>query len=91
MTDRTYILSQYSFDDGEAFYYVLNTPENIEYIKLFEKKDNNRRFYVLENDTFSESSVDNVVFSSGLNKLNCGSVFYKCNTIEDLEKGYIRL
>lgn len=45
MADKIYILAQYSFDDGEGFYYILNTPENIRYIESFEEKDNNRRFF----------------------------------------------
>ena len=84
-----YILAQYSFDDGEGFYYILNTPENISYLDEFEKVDNNSKFYILKNKNFSEDIVNIVTSGSGLNELSCGSFFYKCNNIDDIKKGYL--
>lgn len=87
--ESRYFLAQYSFDDGEGFYYVLDNLENMSYLSEVEKKDNNCRLVVLKNEYFSNHIVDCVIFSSGLNHLNCNSQFYKCDTIDDMKKNYL--
>lgn len=91
MNSNKYILAQYSFDDGESFYYVNNTYEMIDYLNKFEEKDNNNRFFILKNKEFSEDIVNIIINNSGLNELNCNCWFYKCDTIQDLNKNHLIL
>ena len=87
--DKTYLLAQYSFNCGEAIFYILDTPENVEHINKFAQKHNNK-FFSLSCDRFPESVVDVVITSSGLKKL-CRMVFYKCDTIEDMINSHLYL
>lgn len=85
-----YHLVQYSFDDGEGFYYVLDSPENVEFLNQIKEKDNGSRFCMLDKK-YSSELVDKVVLESGLNDLNCNSSFHKCDSIDDMKQSHLNL
>lgn len=82
---QNYYLARYSYDDGETFFYVLDTPENMLYLNKLSKK--RKGIIVLQGEKFTLDVVNAVVNKSGINKIYCNSAIaiYKCDTINDFK------
>jgi len=82
--NKLYFLISIYFGEEEVFCYVLNNAENIAYINDYEKNGDHGRLYIIVDRYFSESIVDAVVSSSGLNDIGHSTAFHKCDTINDI-------
>ncbi|ARF09337.1 hypothetical protein Catovirus_2_286 [Catovirus CTV1] len=85
MSNNQYYLARYSYDDGETFFYVLDTKETIMYLNNLLKKY--KKIVILEGEKFTSDVVNAVVSKSGINKIYCNSAIsiHKCDNINDFD------